>query len=709
MTDVSRPNLPDFTSDLSEVASVAPSGAFPGTSNGSGTKRRLFARLATLLIIAVLTLAVVYETQVSLFKAFATFFVSLAVLLLATEEARIGRRMAAVTNRIAEWLALQGAFRSDPVAEAPKFALLRIAFGLFLLQRAAYMIFYMFPSDWSDPLMVTVMFANLTAALLLIVGFFTQATFVFLILLQWQSLENVTWTSTLGNDIAALFALLLVFANAGAHYSLDGYLAKRSGILGRLIRLTYYPLGLPPRNTLQMAKLLSLTGYWCVCVYSLSMHISEPAWMSGVAGPLLLTNNFMSRYYLAFEWFFELGPWAVVIGKVALWAMLPWYALVMPAVLAGGIWRTYVIVWALLFFALSLFVLQLGWLAHFEFLFLAGLFWERRFIKGPKTLLVAYDDRCNLCDRTVTFIKTVDIFNRVELRPLSKNASWLEHQGIRTEDALRDLYGIETDANNRQSKGYDFYIALSRRILLLLPAYPVLLLGKWLGIGPLVYRYVADRRTNLFGVCELPSPKPEHRLLPPGTEAPVSILGSDPIAPIAVHFSALCLAYLAMIPTLLIDPKDVPLPESVRAFAADAGAAAHIYGVAPINVFNYVDLKMAETWFTLSAVQKSGESILLPILSEQGTRLAMHASDRVYFGYTLWYRRSAIGHQECLFDRFSEALRLLASTYRSAGDQLSHFAYRQYYQPLPDSTLLVTGQYVVQPVMVACTVDFPPS
>lgn len=52
---------------------------------------------------------------------------------------------------------------------------------------------------------------------------------------------------------------------------------------------------------------------------------------------------------------------------------------------------------------------------------LAGWFWQSKFMSGANVLNVAYDDRCNLCDRTVTFVKAVDVFGRVELKPLSKN------------------------------------------------------------------------------------------------------------------------------------------------------------------------------------------------------------------------------------------------------------------------------------------------
>ncbi|HEX2839803.1 DCC1-like thiol-disulfide oxidoreductase family protein [Hyphomicrobium sp.] len=632
----------------------------------------------------------------------AFFILSLALCFAIAELQSVRAQILSCLNRFAAFLARRGAFSSDAVAEMPKFALLRFAFGMFMLERATYILYYLQPSDWNQPIIWCLAVLNVVAATCVALGFSTQIALAYLMMVQWQVGDSVLGTSTLGNDIAAIFALLLIFANAGAHVSLDRILMKRGGLLGRGIGALYYSNGLPSDNTLQIAKFLSLLGYWCVCTYSLCMHLNEPAWMSGTAGPLLLTNNFASAYSDQFSAFFALGSWAVMLGRIALWAMLPWYALFLPFVLLGGWFKTYVISWAILFYSLSMFVLQLGWLSHFEFLMLAGWFWQSKFMSGANVLNVAYDDRCNLCDRTVAFVKTVDVFGRVKLKPLSKNQDWLLEHGIDPSAAQADLFGVEAAGKRQIEKGYEFYVLLTKHVLLLLPFYPLLVVGRYIG-GPAIYRFIADRRTRLFGVCERPSLKADYALLAPGAQATREIGARNPIAPTAMHVTFLALIYLISIPAPFLGWSGKPFPDPIQKLTTTAANAAHFYGIAPINVFNKDDLRLAEKWYVLYAVSPSGERTLLPVLSEEGKRLAIHKSDRLYFGNTLAFRRGSIGKSGCLFDNYRAQLQYLSQVHRGP---LDHFEYVQYQQVLPSTERILQGEFVTNPISKVCAVSF---
>jgi predicted DCC family thiol-disulfide oxidoreductase YuxK len=632
------------------------------------------------------------------------FYICLLIAFAAYAVDPVRERVNATLNGFAEFLSRRGAFKSDTAIEAPKFALIRILFGVFLVERAIWILVYLQPSDWTRPEIWLVACVSLIAGAMVLVGFFTQFALAYLVLVQWQLGDWALATSTLGNYVGAMLAFLLAFANAGAHFSLDRLLMKRGGRIGAVAAAFYYRDGLPAAAVLQLAKFLTLFGYWLVCVYSLSMHLNEPAWMTGTAGPLVLSNNFMSRYDEAFVAFFSMGEWAVWIGRLALWSMLPWYAVVMPFVLLGGIFRTYVIVWAVLFFLLSLFVLQLGWLAHFEFLLLAGWFWQSWLMTGPRTLHVAYDDRCNLCDRTVNFVKRVDMFGRVELRPLSKNESWLRETGIAPEDAQKDLYGVDI-SSGKIGKGYEFYVMLSRNVVLLLPLFPLLVIGRYLG-GRAIYRFVAERRTRLFGVCELPTPKPSYEVVPSGAVLKRGLSGEDAIAPFSLQFLVLGLAYMLAIPSPYLGWSGVPMPGNIAQTMRDAGAAsARVYGIGPIDVFNETDLRMAENWFVVSGVRPDGEEVLLPIFAERGTRLAMHRSDRVYFGHTVRFRRSTIGLEGCFFESHGNGVRYLAERYRTSG-AFDRLIYRQYLQLLPPSEQILQGRMEAQSVVKICEIEF---
>ena len=238
--------------------------------------------------------------------------------------------------------------------------------------------------------------------------------------------------------VAAILGLLLLLVNSGRNLSVDGWIVRRFPRLR--VPLLYY--GSPPTSgCITAAKWLALFSYWLVCLYSLSMHLNEPAWRTGTAGPLLLTNNFMSRPYEAMGDLFTGNHWAVFLARLAMWSMLPWYALLVPCVLIssikviGPIARFYAIAWGVLFFLLSFTVLQLGWLAEIELLLWAAVFWSRAGITTPQRFSAVFDDRSKLCDRTVQFVRVVDVFDRVKLVSASENLELLQSHGISCEQA----------------------------------------------------------------------------------------------------------------------------------------------------------------------------------------------------------------------------------------------------------------------------------
>ena len=438
--------------------------------------------------------------------------------------------------------------------------------------------------------------------------------------------------------------------------------------------LLYYASA-PSAATINNAKFLALFSFWLVCLYSLSMHLNEPAWMTGVAGPQLLSNNFMSLYYAPLMQLFEHSELAVYLARIALWMMLPWYLLLFPAVLAGGWFRRYAIGWGVLFFILSKFVLQLGWLAEIELLFWLGLFWSDGGIVRGKRFAVAFDDTCNLCDRTVQFVRAADIFDRVELKPASANKEWLARYGISYQRAMEDLHGIDTETG-RIDAGYDFYIALSKQVALLWPLYPILLLGKWLRIGPVIYRWIAARRKAIFGVCKLPSRKP----------APPVFAQTDDrwqvrwVATVTLHVFLLGFFYFLAIPAPYVGHAG---------WRSKLGNDAHVYGITPIDVFNRTDLRMMENWFTLHALD-GDTATLVPIFNENGQRLAYHRSDRIYFGITLVWRRIAIGSNGCLFEKSRPIVKYLTEVdlhRRGQPPGEYRFRFTQYFEPIADPEL----------------------
>jgi predicted DCC family thiol-disulfide oxidoreductase YuxK len=634
-----------------------------------------------------------------------SFFATLALVYMTLQVPYIGRFGVLCARRLANLLDSRGAFHSNLAAEIPKFAVLRMIFGALLTQRAIYILIFLFPTDtYNTPLFVFALLIAL-AGIFVLVGFMTQIAFAYLIV-YWHVSELLVGTVSLGDYLTTILAIFLMFANAGAHLSVDGVLRKSDTFVGIFIRGTYYRWGVPPWETLQVAKFIALFSYWCICVYSLMMHLADPAWTTGVAGPQLLSNNFMNRYFSEFIAIFEFSSLAIYLSRFSLWIMMLWYVSLLPFVLIGGAPRKFAIYWGVLFFILSTFFLLLGWVGEFEFILWACLFWTSAIINGQRSFALCYDDRCRLCDRTVNFLRRMDIFKRIELKPLSLHRAWLQSMGISHEEAMIDLYGIDLSANNRTYVGYDLYLHLSKILFLLIPIFPVLLLGKILGLGPRLYRWIAVRRTRFFGVCEIPTTKPEYIYLT-GTEVVRNISKRDPVVAVLVHMLILGAAFLATIPAPFAGWGGAPFHASFQPVVNLAGRASLMYGIGPINVFNQTDLKMAENWFTIEAILPGAKRSLLPILAEDGSRLGWHRSDRIYFGHTLRWRRSHIGKSGCFFKDNLALMHGFARLYEHIElTTPQEYIYRQYKQAIPSSEKLIAGVFEAHTVEVVCEMRF---
>lgn len=293
-----------------------------------------------------------------------------------------------------------------------------------------------------------------------------------------------------------------------------------------------------------------------------------------------------------------------------------------------------------------------------------------------------------MCDKAVQVITYLDVFNRIRLMPVSKNAEQLLKYNINTEDALTDLYGVNEETGQIFS-GYDLYCKLANHIVLLWPASPLLCLGRLFGIGSKIYRIVAVRRRELFGVCTLARPKADHSVETNNASRPsivsISIVGHIILLGAIYFFS-------------------IPAPNIGITGSSNAGTgAAHFYGIAPINVFNKTDLRMSENWFTLT---ETDSNTLLPYFNENGERLSYHKSDRVYFGYTLRFRRGEIDSNDCALDRQRVPIDYLTRVWLNQSSAIhgSHkFTYTQYYQPIADNVPLLDNLYTPGKRVVRCT------
>lgn len=277
----------------------------------------------------------------------------------------------------------------------------------------------------------------------------------------------------------------------------------------------------------------------------------------------------------------------------------------------------------------------------------------------------------------------------------SENLELLQSHGISDERALADPHGID-EVTGGVVSGYDCCTRVTRNVVLLWPAYPILLFGKWFRLGTTTYGWIAGRRHTLLGAYTKPSGKRPARSLD---------VASDDFSQLTVthamllHASFLAVFFVVAIPAPYIGHQGRPNP---------LAEGAHIYGMAPINVFNENDLRLAENWFTLSLLTDHGET-LIPVLAEDGSRLGYHASDRVYFGKTAQWRRRHIGQSGCFFTEDQAEMRYLVSIYLRKQDLPAgeyRVRYRQYFEPLPAPALITRNEYARQPREMRCTEVF---
>lgn len=123
-------------------------------------------------------------------------------------------------------------------------------------------------------------------------------------------------------------------------------------------------------------------------------------------------------------------------------------------------------------------------------------------------MIVFYDGWCPLCQKTKVQIKKYDLFNIVEFQSF-RNTDVLHKYNLNSELAARRMHS--KTLNNKVVSGIDSFIDMSKRIPVAWPFVPILILGKWLKIGNLIYNYVADNRKIIpvnqcnDNLCNIPS------------------------------------------------------------------------------------------------------------------------------------------------------------------------------------------------------------
>lgn len=436
-------------------------------------------------------------------------------------------------------------------------------------------------------------------ALMVAVGLFTPIATVALMASANILVDNALGASTLGTQVLSMILLMVFLAPAGRTLSLDSILARtrRAGVV---IRAMHRWTGPPSSDRLLVVKMLALFAYYCVCLYSAFWHLRDPAWTSGlVIAWVLLSPAHNLSLYDAVVRFYEWSPFALVIfSRVATAGMWAWYLLVLPGLFLGRALRAFAMYWGLAFFLISAFVLRLGLLGKYELLLWIALFASARPFGSPSHVLtIFFDDRCRLCDFTVRILSSLDVFHRLDFLPIWANRGLLSKHGVSLADGLQDLVGVET-ATGRRWSGFQLYSVLAHRLVALWPLLLLFWLMSLTGAGPVLYRYIAARRTRLFGVCKASALSDmlakrsacRSSMMDPGIAGgkalKVERMATVPVAT-AMTFVVLAAAFLVRLPIGHGEPDKFAAAALSRSVF---GTAPLAFGIGRINVFNAEDL-----------------------------------------------------------------------------------------------------------------------
>jgi len=527
-----------------------------------------------------------------------------------------GQRYVAWLSRVARRMGLNP---KDVCREAVKFDLVRIVFGVLVFFRYVPQLQQAWATDNASQITASGGALFLSAALAC--GLATPVAALCLALLVNPVIDTYLANPGIGALVISMTAFGLALLPAGTTLSLDAWLL-RQGRAGAPIRLIYSGWGAASIERAQVARLLPLLAYAAISLASALQHLHEPEWRAGEMVGLLMLLPLMSSSHEAFGWFSQRAPDAYrALSVIATYGMLAWQLLMIPLLLASRHTRLLAIFWGIPFFIASEHLLNIKALGVFAYVLWALIFIDIPGRVAQSSATVFFDDRCNLCDRTVRTISFIDVFRTIEFAPLSKSIERMRAHGMTEDQAQTDMIGVFEGGKLHQ--GYDLYLALSTRVLFLTPFWPLLKLGALTRIGPAIYRNIADRRRRLFGVCEMSKYRARQPSLPTAAYGE----GRQLAPALAISFSLLLACFLVQVPAATSWLSPARVPETLTHFL---GPAPLVYGMSKIEVFDQYDLEIYKHFVPLSV--KEGDGTLAPAVlfpQDETTLSALTTAHRV--------------------------------------------------------------------------------
>lgn len=271
-------------------------------------------------------------------------------------------------------------FVTDKVFEEKKLNIIRIVLGIVMLVRTIEMIYtksfisFYYGIGFLDVFIILLL-------TLFVLGLFTPIVSVLLLFLYWE-FDVVSQTYTLGSAIYGIYLTTSLLCNTGRFYSLDSLLLKSSSrIIKKIITAVYNPLKNLSIADFRLVYFMAFFIYAVDSFVALTHHFMDAYWYYGQTVQIMLTSSYLSKYYYFYRSLIDIHP--RILFFFSLFSVLGQtiFQLLMLPLLANRYGRLFVIFWGLGFFVASLFLLQLGALAHVEIALWAIFFYSRKRIK----------------------------------------------------------------------------------------------------------------------------------------------------------------------------------------------------------------------------------------------------------------------------------------------------------------------------------------
>lgn len=484
---------------------------------------------------------------------------------------------------------------------------------------------------------------------------------------------------TLGTNILSQFLFVLFLASHSRYYSVDALILKWKNSIGRGMAKLYSWVGTPTKDSLRLYYFFGFFSYAIVSFCALSFHILDENWVAGRTPFAFFPAAFLSKYYPLFReivinWpsiFMALSIFLTLGQSVFQFLMVP---------LAWSKWgMRFVVFWGFSFFVASLFFVNLSYLPHAEVLSWLAFFSR---VRKRSAITLLFDDRCNLCKKSVRLLRFVNFNGAIEFLGLSKADELVNKHNLNREEVRVWLYGIQ---DNNIYKGYDLYIQIINANPLLWIFWPLFFIGRISGIGYKIYAWIANNRYKLFGTCELTFPVPPY-------VPPIHVVRHSFMKGVLYIYISISVIFLVHeMPVVNVEVPNRLVNSGLGIVNQGMDRALYLFGLKTPMVFNEDDLKMNQKYFVLYRLTDEGEE-LIPFIDENGGRLPYfgsdwlhltnHGSDLLYFSTTMRHQRALIWYDADDFykpgnygDRFMRRLIMLDVRHRELSGNQTYKVY----------------------------------